>query len=144
MRTSAQPAGRHRMAEAHRPRNSPSRCSASFSWICRGEMAISRRPAGQAVGISQTKWGRGNRHTPERKHSGDRETPIKRSRSRSPALKTSSGIEKTCPDVALAWPPSDRAHKGRSGKKAGSRIFDGTAHYEPSARWYGEISRSSV
>ena len=137
-------ARRHGEAEAYRPRNSASRCSASFSWVCRGEIAISRRPAGQAVGISQTRWGRGNRHTPEHKRSGDRETPIKRPRSRSPRLKMSSGIEKTCPDGALAWPPGDRAHKGRSGKIAGSKIFDGTAHCEPSARWCEEISRSSV
>lgn len=33
MQPSAQPAGRQRTAEAHRPRNSAFRCSASFSWI---------------------------------------------------------------------------------------------------------------
>lgn len=147
-------ARRHGAVEAHRPRNPASRCSKSFSWAsgfspknhfpCRGEMAISRPLAGQGVGISQTRRGRGSRHTPEQKRTGDRETPIKRPRSRSPALKMSSGIEKTYLDGALAWPPGDRAHKGRSGKKAGSRIFDGTAHGEPSARWCGEISRSSV
>lgn len=147
-------ARRHGAAEAHRPRNSASRCSASFSWIsgfsprnhfpCRGEMAIPRPPAGQAAGISQTRRGRGNRRTPEHKRSGDRDAPIKRPISRSPVLKMSSGIEKTRPDGAIAWPQGDRAHKGRSGKKAGSKIFDGTAHCEPSARWCGEISRLSV
>ena len=40
----------------------------------RGETAISRRAAGQAVGTSQTKQDRGNKHTPEHKHNGDTET----------------------------------------------------------------------